>query len=129
MSEAGESPVILVVDDDAALRDTVIGLLEPLGFTVVDAPNGRQALDILERDPTIRVLLADVMMPGISGVTLARKALELRPDLRVALISGYAGGGQPEEGLPVLRKPLRTEEIVRFVRLGPAAEGAAPATP
>jgi CheY-like chemotaxis protein len=107
------NPIVLVVDDDSEVRETIISLLEPRGFTVVDASNGRQALEILEQDPTIDVLFTDVMMPGISGITLARRALELRPGLRVVLTSALMAEGMPEERLPLLRKPFRAEELVR----------------
>ena len=106
--------VILVVDDDDEVRATVVALLEPAGYIVVDAVNGRQALDILDRDPTVQVLFTDVMMPGISGITLARKALERRPDLRIVLTSAYMRDEQ-DETLPCLRKPFRGEELLRAV--------------
>src|SRR5688500_13185622 len=84
-----EKGVILVVDDDAEVRETIVNLLEPEGYLVIDVATGRQALDVLERDPTVQILFTDVLMPGISGITLAKKALELRPDLRVVLTSAY----------------------------------------
>jgi CheY-like chemotaxis protein len=105
--------VILVVDDDDEVRAAIVALLEPAGYTVVDAVNGRQALDILDRDPTVQVLFTDVMMPGISGITLARRALERRPDLRVVLTSAYMR--EQDDTLPCLRKPFRGEELLRAV--------------
>jgi CheY-like chemotaxis protein len=103
--------VVLVVDDDPDVRETIVSMLEPAGFTVVDAASGRQALDVLERDPTIDILFTDVMMPGISGITLAKRALELRPALRVVLTSAYFR--DEGERLPCLRKPFQGDELVR----------------
>jgi CheY-like chemotaxis protein len=108
-------PTVLVVDDDADVRQTIIGLLEPRGFTVIDAPNGRQALEILQQDPTIDVLFTDVMMPGISGITLAKKALEARPALKVVLTSAYVGEAGPVPTLPLVRKPFVADDLVRAI--------------
>jgi CheY-like chemotaxis protein len=110
---AGARGIVLVVDDDPDVRETVVNMLEPAGFTVIDAASGRQALEILERDSTIEVLFTDVMMPGISGITLARKALAMRPGLRVILASAYF---QDEgESFPYLRKPFHGDELVRMI--------------
>jgi CheY-like chemotaxis protein len=105
--------VILVVDDDSDVRETIVSLLEPEGYLVVDASSGRQALDILDRDETVQVLFTDVMMPGISGITLAKKALERRPDLRVVLTSAYMR--EDDDTLPCLKKPFRQDELLRAI--------------
>jgi CheY-like chemotaxis protein len=115
--------VVLVVDDDPDVRETVVNLLEPAGFTVIDAASGRQALDVLERDSTIEVLFTDVMMPGISGITLARRALAMRPDLHVVLASAYFH--DEAEQFPCLRKPFHGDELVRAIG-GEAAEAVRP---
>lgn len=103
--------VVLVVDDDPEVRETIVNMLEPEGFTVIDVATGRQALDVLEYDPSVQILFTDVMMPGISGITLAKKALELRPDLRVVLTSAYMR--ENGDTLFCLRKPFRGEELLR----------------
>jgi CheY-like chemotaxis protein len=103
--------VVLVVDDDPDVRETIVGLLEPEGFTVIDAANGRQALEVLEHDRTVQILFTDVMMPGISGITLAKKALEMRPELRVVLTSAYMR--EDDERLPYVKKPFRGEDLLR----------------
>jgi CheY-like chemotaxis protein len=110
------NPVVLVVDDDPDVRETVVGLLEPRGFTVIDAANGRQALEILERDPTIDVLFTDVMMPGISGITLAKKAIEMRPSLKVVLTSAYMRDEVSPAAAAVLPKPFLADDLVRTLR-------------
>jgi CheY-like chemotaxis protein len=104
---------VLVVDDDPDVRETIVSMLEPAGYTVIDASSGRQALDILERDSTIDVLFTDVMMPGISGITLAQRALAMRPELRVVLTSAYFR--DEANDLPCLRKPFRGEELLQAI--------------
>jgi CheY-like chemotaxis protein len=115
MAGADERRVVLVVDDDPEVRETVVNILEEQGFTVIDAANGRQALDILENDPTVNVLFTDVMMPGISGITLAKKAMELRPGLKVVLTSAYLRDDSPA-AMTVVRKPYLTEELLAALR-------------
>jgi CheY-like chemotaxis protein len=115
MAGADAGRVVLVVDDDPEVRETVVQILEEQGFTVIDAANGRQALDILESDPTVNVLFTDVMMPGISGITLARKAMELRPGLRIVLTSAYLRDDSPGE-MTLVRKPYMTEELLAALR-------------
>jgi CheY-like chemotaxis protein len=111
--ERASRGVVLVVDDDPDVRETIVNILEPEGFTVIDAASGRQALSIIERDPTVQVLFTDVVMPGISGITLAKRALEFRPDLRVILTSAYMR--EENDRLPCLRKPFRGEELIRMI--------------
>jgi CheY-like chemotaxis protein len=115
--------VVLVVDDDPDVRETVVNLLEPAGFTVIDAASGRLALDVLERDSTIDVLFTDVMMPGISGITLAKRALEMRPELHVVLASAYFH--EETEPFPCIRKPFRGDDLVRAIA-GETADAARP---
>src|SRR5580658_619975 len=88
-------PVVLVVDDDPDVRDVVTQTLEREGMTVVDASTGAEALRILAGDPTIDILLTDIMMPGITGITLAERAAALRPDLKIVFTSAYAAAGHP----------------------------------
>jgi len=105
-------PVVLVVDDDPEVRETLVNILEARGYTVIDAASGREALDILEHDETIQVLFTDVMMPGISGITLAKKAMEMRPELKVVLASAYMRDGGAPETMPVLKKPFHTADLL-----------------
>ena len=81
---------ILVVDDDVTLLDWAVDHLTELGYTVVAAANGDQALEMLERDKRIDLLLTDVVMPGmLAGRELAERARALRPDIKVLFTSGY----------------------------------------
>lgn len=103
--------VVLVVEDDPDVRQTAVELLEDNGFTVVEAASGREALKIIAGDPTIRVMFTDVMMPGISGTTLAQRALAIRPGLKVLLTSAFLRDAAAGD-LEVLPKPYREEELV-----------------
>jgi PAS domain S-box-containing protein len=121
---------ILVVEDEDAVRSLVVGALRSRGFRVLEAPDGAAALEIVERDEIpIDLLLADVVMPGMRGTELARLAVERRPGLRVAFMTGYAADaldrGSPMAGQVVLAKPFTAEALSAGVRraLGRDASG------
>lgn len=104
---------ILVVDDEPEVRSSTALLLETLDYTVVEAGDGRSAIAALERNETIDLLLADVVLPGgMSGADLAEQACAKRPILKVLLTSG-----RPEflEGsdFAVIGKPFRMAELGR----------------
>jgi DNA-binding NtrC family response regulator len=92
MTETSETihPVALLVEDDESVRGAVRRMLKELGFSVVEARHGRQAIDLLtDRQHPIDLLLTDVVMPFVRGNELAQIAVSLRPDIRVAYISGH----------------------------------------
>ncbi|PSJ40822.1 hybrid sensor histidine kinase/response regulator [Allosphingosinicella deserti] len=80
---------VLLVEDNDHVREFAATLLEDLGHTVIQADEAEAALSILARDP-VDILFSDVVMPGISGVELARRARANRPELPVLLASGYS---------------------------------------
>jgi PAS domain S-box-containing protein len=106
------SKTILLAEDDAALREIVSLQLEELGYTVVAASDGREALRMAEkREGPIDLLLTDVVMPGMSGRQLADKLKQEIPALKVLFVSGYSGdvipsGGSLEPGTYFAHKPL-----------------------
>jgi len=108
---------VLLVDDDEAVRGTAAGLLTSLGYQVVAAASGREALDLLARMPDIDVLFTDVVMPGgMSGGEVAEEARKLRPDLKILFASGYFEGALVREGsiaatAHFLVKPYRKKEL------------------
>jgi PAS domain S-box-containing protein len=127
---------ILVVDDDDDVRDLVVSMLEELGYQVTAADNGRTALDLLSRDSRFDLLLADVAMPGLSGVDVVHAARELDRAPRVLFATGYADLGAYRPGLEgedVIRKPYRMADLAARVdralrgRPGQAEAGARPA--
>ncbi len=110
--------VVLVVDDDDAVRSTTAETLAGLGYAVVQASNGHAALELLDGDGTIDVLLTDVVMTGMSGPDLARQARASRPHLPIVFISGYvdpAGIGGDGRAYRMIRKPFRPRDLCRQI--------------
>ena len=94
---------ILLVEDDPDVRELMRGALADLGYLVLDAPGSREALRIAEtRSEPIDLLVTDVVMPGLSGLELARRLAESRPQMRVLYVSGYS---DHEDAAQVLGKP------------------------
>ena len=84
-------PRILLIDDDTAVRDIAAEILNSLGYMVTAAPNGETALRLAaERDQPFDLVVADVSMPGLSGLEVAQQLRKQWPGLRVLLISGYS---------------------------------------
>jgi PAS domain S-box-containing protein len=109
---------ILVVDDDDDVRDLVVAMLEELGYRVTAAENGHTALALLSRDSRFDLLLADVAMPGLSGVDVVHAARELGCAPRVLFATGYADLGAYRPGLEgedMIRKPYRMADLAARV--------------
>ncbi|NBB15255.1 response regulator [Caulobacter sp. SLTY] len=83
-------PAVLVVEDDALVRDLAVDMITALGFGVEQAVDGPSALAVLESGARVDLLFTDVGLPGMTGETLAEKAKTLRPGLRVVFASGHA---------------------------------------
>jgi CheY-like chemotaxis protein len=121
---------ILVVEDDTATRDLAISVLAKDGLDVHGAGDGMDALFEIARDPSIALLVTDIVMPGLDGWDLARRAKCLRPELRVVYMSAFpaAGPGAGEStGLgPLLPKPWQPTQlrncVRRLARRGAAAQ-------
>lgn len=121
--------LVLVVDDNHELRHTLRRRLARLGYAVVEAEGGEEALALVESLPELRALVTDVVMPGMSGFRLAREAARLRPDLGIVLMTGFDGADQADrEGLslPVLTKPFEPERLLQAIE--GAAQGLEPTT-
>ena len=87
----GGSETLLVVEDEDAVRKSEVEFLSTIGYTVLSAANGRDALDqVLARASAIDLVITDVVMPQMSGPKLAENLASLRPNLRVLFVSGYA---------------------------------------
>jgi PAS domain S-box-containing protein len=118
----GGTETLLVVEDDAAVRATVVELLKELGYRVLEASDGQSALEVIQSGPPVELLFTDVVMPGpIRSTDLVRQAKELLPDLEVLFTSGYAEnaivhGGRLDPGVSLLGKPYRREELARKLR-------------
>jgi CheY-like chemotaxis protein len=97
-SDGGET--ILVVDDDELVLPAVKSLIESLGYRVLSARNGPEALEILRQDTPIDLLFTDVFMPGgMHGPQLVNAARRLRPELKVMFTSGFFEYAEVRQGL------------------------------
>jgi len=118
----GGTETVLLAEDDELLRPLARGLLEKLGYTVLDAGTAAAALALAHaHGGPIHLLLTDVVMPGESGRQLARRLGEVRPDMRVLYTSGYSDDaivhhGMLEPGLNYLQKPFTPATLARSVR-------------
>ena len=113
---------ILVVEDDADVRKLAVRLLEDLGYKVLEACDGREALTILGQGGHVDLVLADLVLPGgLSGIELVREARRRRPALKVLYTSGYSkhtavDAGASDEVRNLLTKPFDKGGLAREVR-------------
>jgi len=118
----GGDETVLVVEDDDAVRDTVVSMLSDLGYRVLKARDAASALSIIESGIAIDVLFTDVVMPGsLRSPELARKAVERQPGIAVLFTSGYTEnaivhGGRLDEGVELLSKPYTRDQLARRIR-------------
>ena len=111
---AHEAPYVLLVDDDQAVRLMIKTYLERRGVPVRDAASGDEAWQILSSHPSsVRLLITDLLMPGISGAELVRSVRAAGYSFPIILMSGYSGD-VPEIGEDVdcMRKPLDLKALV-----------------
>lgn len=113
---------ILVVDDEPDIRTMVRDILEVKGYTVLEAGDGADALLVAGLYPEpIHLVLADVLMPTLSGPAMAEDLKAVRRDTKVVFMSGYTSEvmgdyGALPSGAPFVSKPFRSEELVRKLR-------------
>jgi DNA-binding response OmpR family regulator len=112
---------ILLVDDDTSMRSMVARALTSDGHHVTEACDGESALETLAGSPGFDVLLTDVQMPGIDGLTLASRASAAAPALRVIVMSALeqeaVGGGKLGAKARWLAKPFTLDQIRAEVRM------------
>jgi DNA-binding response OmpR family regulator len=110
----------MLVEDEEAVRALVERLLRKAGYEVLVAADGARALELESRaDGRIDLLLTDVVMPGMSGIELAREIRARRPGTRVLLISGYTEESVGTSGpgaFDLLAKPFTENELLTRVR-------------
>jgi CheY-like chemotaxis protein len=116
------SEIILLVEDDEAVRELSAAMLGELGYGVVKAEDGATALRLLEGVPGIRLLFTDIGLPGgLDGRQLADLVLRARPDLKVLYTSGYARNailynGGLEPGIALIAKPFPMAALATKIR-------------
>jgi signal transduction histidine kinase/DNA-binding response OmpR family regulator len=122
LNASAGNETILVVDDEPLLKDLIQEMLAPLGYNVLTASDGEDALQfIASYDGRIDLLLTDVIMPGMNGRDLAVEVLIERPEIKVIFMSGYtddvlANHGVLAEGITLLNKPIKSNVLAIKIR-------------
>lgn len=107
---------IILAEDDNSLRGFLVNALKKAGHIVKDFDDGETALEALQEE-VFDLLLTDIVMPGLDGIELARKAAELDPAMKIVFITGFAAvalsnGSSTPAGAKVLSKPFHLRELV-----------------
>jgi PAS domain S-box-containing protein len=119
----GGDEVVLVVEDDAMVRNYVIAQIESLGYRTFEAANATEALNVIDTTATVDLLFTDVIMPGpMNGRQLVDEAQKRRPALKILYTSGYTENaivhhGRLDSGVLLLAKPYRKSELARMIRM------------
>lgn len=120
--KAKPSEVVLVVEDNDGVRNYAKDVLNELGYEVIEAADGDEALRKLEGKPRINLIFTDVVLPGsMNGRRLAEKMRELYPDVPILFTTGYTRNaivhqGRLDVGVHLLNKPYAQQELARKVR-------------
>lgn len=89
-SSQPEKPTVIVVDDEAAVRDVQSRMLSQAGYDVLTADDASKALAIIKEKPEITLVIADVHMPEMNGDEMARHIRAMRPDLKILFVTGFS---------------------------------------
>jgi PAS domain S-box-containing protein len=113
----GHGETVLVVEDDADVRQVAVSTLESLGYRVRESESAEAALSALENGTQIDLLFSDVSMPGnLNGADLARMVHRLRPDMPILLTSGYVDDAVEVENVELIPKPYAAEDLAQRIR-------------
>jgi len=113
---------VLLAEDEASLRQLMARVLRMQGYTVLEAADGNEALNLAQANgPNIQLLVTDVIMPGLSGKMLAEWLSQVNPRVKVLFISGYINnaavrGAMSQPGTFFLQKPFNPQDLARKVR-------------
>jgi signal transduction histidine kinase len=121
MLTGNRNETILVVEDDALMCKLACEALDELGYAVLHAASAAGALAILDREPNVKLLFTDVVMPDVNGKKLAEEALRRRPGLKVLFTTGYTANavvhnGVLDAGVQFLSKPFSLDQLAAKVR-------------
>jgi CheY-like chemotaxis protein len=121
---------ILIVDDDDLVRTSAATLIGSLGYRVLSAGSGPEALEVLRRDTAIDLLFTDIFMPGgMHGPQLVNAARRLRPDLKILFTSGYFEYAEVRQSLDPsieqVSKPYERDVLAAILRRTLSARGGA----
>jgi PAS domain S-box-containing protein len=117
----GEGETVLIVEDDTSVRMLVVDVLKELGYRVIEAIDGAEALPVIEGKSRIDLLISDVGLPGLNGRQLAEIAITARPTLKVLFITGYAATAASRAdflapGMEMMTKPFAIDDLAQKVR-------------
>jgi DNA-binding NtrC family response regulator len=117
---AGSAAMVLVVDDETAVRRFACRVLERAGYGVLEATDGAEALEMIEsRNGSLEAVVSDIVMPRMNGVELMQLLAVSQPELPVILMSGYATGALTELGIAtpcsIIPKPFSGERLLAEV--------------
>jgi CheY-like chemotaxis protein len=121
-SELQGEETILVVEDQAEVRDLIHHTLKQFGYTIILARDGLEALEICRKtNQKIDLILTDVIMPHMNGPRLAQEVLRLHPEIKVIFMSGYTDKTIPREqlarlGATYLQKPFSHNQLAEKIR-------------
>ena len=115
---SAKGAVILLVDDDSAVREVTASILRDLGHVVIEVGSGGGALDLLDRNAHIDLVILDFAMPGMNGMEVARQVRTKVPSCPVVFVTGYADTsalGDIDE-TQIVRKPFIGNELADKVQ-------------
>ncbi len=117
------SETILIVEDEEMVRDLIFESLKIFGYDLIEAENGKKALQVCKKDSEkpIQLLITDVIMPDMGGSELSKKLKKLKPKMKILFISAYTDNtivqhGILEKGVAFLQKPFSPLALARKVR-------------
>ncbi len=118
---AARGEVVLVVEDEAVVRDVVVAVLRQLGYRALEATDGKTGLKMLHSSGPLDLLVSDIGLPDINGRLLADAAREVRPGLKILLMTGYASeaaaaGGFLAPGMELITKPFTVDALAKRMR-------------
>jgi CheY-like chemotaxis protein len=111
------APAVLIVDDEPLIRMAAADTLADAGVTPFEAADGGEALELIEEHPEIALIVTDVEMPGMDGMTLARRAASLRPQLGFIVTSARGEARAPEmpKDGAFLAKPYAPRQLLALI--------------
>lgn len=113
----GSGQTVLVVEDNPSVRQVAISALNSLGFKVVEAGTGDEAIHVLQSNGQVRLVLSDIQMPGeMTGMDLAQYIRNERPDIQVLLTTGYVESDENLDDFDLLYKPYRVTDLAEKIQ-------------
>jgi CheY-like chemotaxis protein len=121
-AQRANGELVLVIDDEAAIRQVIRRTLEAFGYRVVTAEGGSEGLSIyVQRQAEIRAVITDMMMPAMSGVATINALLQVNANVRIIVLTGFASEAQQEAAMAAgatefLAKPFTIEKLLGTLR-------------